>query len=156
VVLVFSTLPRSLRAAIIGVPAAGVALAAVAAVMGGFAVAGPWRLLLVPGCFVAIVVAERYPVKIGLEQKISLGALPCLVAALLLPPGIGPATAALGVLAGVLLSRGIAETLSWPLLLSPTAVLAAVTASVATGIAFGYYPARRASRKDPIEALRYE
>ncbi len=99
-VLVFSTLPRSLRAAIIGVPAAGVALAAVAAVMGGFAVAGPWRLLLVPGCFVAIVVAERYPVKIGLEQKISLGALPCLVAALLLPPGIGPATAALGVLAG--------------------------------------------------------
>jgi len=63
---------------------------------------------------------------------------------------------ALGVLAGVLLSRGIAETLSWPLLLSPTAVLAAVTASVATGIAFGYYPARRASRKDPIEALRYE
>jgi ABC-type antimicrobial peptide transport system permease subunit len=63
---------------------------------------------------------------------------------------------ALGVLAGAALSRGIAETLSWPLLLSPTAVLVAVAASVTTGVAFGYYPARRASRKDPIEALRYE
>lgn len=62
--------------------------------------ADTWRLLLIPGCFIAVVVAERYPVKIGLEQKINLGALPCLVAALLLPPGIGPATAALSVLAG--------------------------------------------------------
>ena len=63
---------------------------------------------------------------------------------------------AAGVLGGVLLSRAIAETLSWPLLLSPTAVLVAVGASLATGVAFGYYPARRASQKDPIEALRSE
>jgi putative ABC transport system permease protein len=63
---------------------------------------------------------------------------------------------AAGVLAGVLLSRVIAETLNWPLLLSPSAIAVAVVASLATGVAFGYYPARRASRKDPIEALRSE
>jgi putative ABC transport system permease protein len=63
---------------------------------------------------------------------------------------------AVGVLAGVLLSQAIAETLSWPLLLSPAAILVSVAASLGTGVAFGYYPARRASRKDPIDALRSE
>jgi putative ABC transport system permease protein len=63
---------------------------------------------------------------------------------------------ALGVAAGVALSRAIAETLSWPLLLSPAALLAAVGAALATGVGFGYYPAWRAARKDPIDALRYE
>ena len=95
-----STYSRPLRAAIIGVPVLGVVLAAIAAGLNGTAAADPWRLFLIPACFVAVVVAERFPVKIGPEQKITLGALPCLVAALLLPPGIGPATAALSVLAG--------------------------------------------------------
>jgi len=49
---------------------------------------------------VGVVLAERFPVKIGPEQKVNLGALPCLVAALLLPPGIGPVTVGLSVLAG--------------------------------------------------------
>ena len=51
------------------------------------------------------VLAERYPVKIGPEQKVNLGALPSLLAVLLLPPGVGPATAAAGVLAGNRLVR---------------------------------------------------
>jgi signal transduction histidine kinase len=55
------------------------------------------------------MLAEKYPVKIGPEQKVNLGALPCLVAALLLPPGVGPATAALSVLAGNRLVRR-----TWP------------------------------------------
>jgi len=82
------------------VPAVSVALAAVAAVVGGFGVADRWRLLLIPGCFAAVALAERFPVKIGPQQKINLGALPCLLAILLLPPGLGPATAGLSVLAG--------------------------------------------------------
>ena len=86
-------------------PSAAVVVAAVAAVTGGFSVVPPWRWLLVPACFLGAVLAERYPVKIGPEQKVNLGALPCLVAALLLPPGIGPATAAAGVLAGNRLVR---------------------------------------------------
>jgi signal transduction histidine kinase len=80
-------------------------------VSGGFVPAQPWRWLIVPGCLVGVLLAERYPVKIGPEQKINLGALPCLVAVLLLPPGIGPATAALSVLAGnVVVHRGWSES----------------------------------------------
>jgi signal transduction histidine kinase len=81
-----------------------VVLAGIAAFTGGFAVAQPWRWVLVPACLAGVVLAERFPVKIGPEQKVNLGALPCLVAVLLLPPGIGPATAALSVLAGNLVA----------------------------------------------------
>jgi signal transduction histidine kinase len=94
---------------VIGVPAAGVVLSLVAAAAGGFAAAQPWRWLLIPACLVGVALAEKYPVKIGPEQKVNLGALPCLLAALLLPPGVGPATAALSVLAGNRLVRR-----TWP------------------------------------------
>jgi signal transduction histidine kinase len=97
--LTFSGLRPELRATIVAVPLAGVVVAAIAAT-GGVEAATPWRWALAPVCFAAIVLAERYPVKIGAEQKVSLGALPCIVAALLLPPAIGPATAALGALVG--------------------------------------------------------
>ena len=80
-------------------PLAAIAVAAIVAT-GGFVAAAPWRWALVPVCFAAIVLAERFPVRIGPEQKVSLGALPCIVAALLLPPAIGPLTAGLGELAG--------------------------------------------------------
>jgi signal transduction histidine kinase len=66
-------------------------------VLGGFTPAQPWRWLLIPMCVAGVGLAEKYPVKIGPDQKVNLGALPCLVAALLLPPGVGPATAALSV-----------------------------------------------------------
>ena len=100
----FASLPARLKAVITGVPAVAVVLAVVAAT-GGFGSAQSWRWALVPACVAATMLAERFPVKIGPEQKVNLGTLPCLVAALLLPPGIGPATAAVGVLAGNLLVR---------------------------------------------------
>ena len=87
-----------------GVPILGAVLAVVAA-RGGFASPEPWRWALIPASLVAIVLTDRYPVKIGPEQKVNLGALFCLLAALLLPPAIGPATAAVGVLTGNLLLR---------------------------------------------------
>ncbi len=98
----FAGFPTRLKAVVVGIPLAGIVLAVIAAVQGhgGFTAAQPWRWLVLPVCLAGCMLAERYPVKIGPEQKVNLGALPSLVAVLLLPPGIGPATAAIGVLAG--------------------------------------------------------
>jgi putative ABC transport system permease protein len=65
-----------------------------------------------------------------------------------------------GGFAGMLLGIGSAELISrlaaWPTLLSPTAVVGSFLFSGAVGVFFGFYPARKAARLDPIAALRYE
>jgi macrolide transport system ATP-binding/permease protein len=63
---------------------------------------------------------------------------------------------AVGILAGIAVSELISAVAHWPTLLSPTAVAGGFLFSAAVGIFFGYYPARKASHLDPIEALRYE
>ena len=63
---------------------------------------------------------------------------------------------AAGVLLGVVGSAFVGRTLQWPMQLSIEAIVLAALFSVAVGVFFGYYPARKASRLDPIESLRYE
>jgi putative ABC transport system permease protein len=62
----------------------------------------------------------------------------------------------LGVMFGVGTALTISNTLHWPTAISPISVVVAVVFSVFVGVAFGYYPARKAAALDPIDALRYE
>jgi putative ABC transport system permease protein len=62
----------------------------------------------------------------------------------------------IGVGLGVVTSIIVCSYMAWPTVVSPLSVVVAVVFSAGVGIFFGYYPARKASRLDPIEALRYE
>jgi putative ABC transport system permease protein len=69
----------------------------------------------------------------------------------------------IGIALGVLASAGITWLINivlpssnWPLVVSIPAAIVALLFSAAVGLFFGYYPARRASRLDPIDALRYD
>jgi ABC-type antimicrobial peptide transport system permease subunit len=65
-----------------------------------------------------------------------------------------------GGILGIFLGRGssylVTDILRWPTEVSIPAIVASVAVSVGVGIIFGYYPAWKASRLDPIDALRYE
>ena len=62
----------------------------------------------------------------------------------------------LGIVLGIAASELLSQLNNWPTLVSTTAVITAFVFSAAIGMIFGFYPARKASLLDPIDALRYE
>jgi macrolide transport system ATP-binding/permease protein len=75
-----------------------------------------------------------------------------LVEAVLLSVGGGLA----GIAAGVAVSELISLIAKWPTQLSPSAIVGGFLFSAAVGVFFGFYPARKAARLNPIDALHYE
>jgi macrolide transport system ATP-binding/permease protein len=61
-----------------------------------------------------------------------------------------------GIVFGVAISKLISLIAKWPTLLSPYAIIGGFVFSAAVGVFFGFYPARKAARLDPIEALHFE
>jgi len=62
----------------------------------------------------------------------------------------------IGIVFGLFLSYGASSLLNWPFVVSVQAVVLSFAVCAATGIFFGWYPAKKAASLDPINALRYE
>jgi len=94
--------------------------------------------------------------EIGLRMAIGARRVDVLLQFLAEAVFLSVAGGAAGILVGVVSSRIISAVAGWPTEVSLIAVVGGFVFSAAVGVFFGYYPARKASRLDPIEALRYE
>jgi putative ABC transport system permease protein len=120
-------------------------VAAVALLVGGI---GIMNIMLVS-------VTERTR-EIGV--RMAVGAKPHNILAQFLVEALTLATAGgfIGIVLGVLLGRLLASRFHWPMLMRPDIIVISVVFSALVGVVFGLYPAQKASRLDPIDALRFE
>ncbi|MCW5890653.1 MAG: ABC transporter permease [bacterium] len=94
--------------------------------------------------------------EIGVRMAVGAKARHILLQFLVESTVLSLAGGALGALLGVAIASGIGRFTGWPVLIAPEAVAIALGFAAAVGLVFGVYPARRASRLDPIAALRHE
>ncbi|MCX7730237.1 MAG: ABC transporter permease [Candidatus Caldatribacterium sp.] len=102
-----------------------------------------------------VSVAERTR-EIGLRKAIGARPRDILLQFLLESSLLSLVGGGVGVLLGVLAGRSMASFSQFSFVVSPQVVALALSVSLVVGLFFGIYPARRASRLDPIAALRYE
>ena len=121
------------------------AVASISLVVGGI---GIMNILLVS-------VTERTR-EIGLRMAIGARRLHVLLQFLAEAIFISVTGGIVGIIIGAALSLAISALTGWPAPISLAAIAGGFLFSAAVGIFFGYYPARKAARLDPIEALRYE
>jgi putative ABC transport system permease protein len=94
--------------------------------------------------------------EIGIRRALGARRRDILAQFLLEAAFLALAGGALGVALGIGSSSLITQLARWPTMIQPSAVLMAFGFASGVGLFFGFYPARRASQLDPIEALRYE
>ena len=121
------------------------AIACVSLIVGGI---GIMNIMLVS-------VTERTR-EIGIRMAVGAHGSDILLQFLTEAVALSAAGGGLGIAMGVGGSRALAVKMGWPTLTSPTWIGVAFLISAAVGIFFGFYPAWKASKLDPIDALRYE
>jgi putative ABC transport system permease protein len=94
--------------------------------------------------------------EIGIRMAVGATGADVLVQFLLEAVALALIGGVIGITLGILGAMGLAHVARWPLVVSPGIVVLAFLVAAGVGIFFGYYPALKASRLDPIEALRYE
>ena len=121
------------------------AIAAIALVVGGI---GIMNVMLVS-------VSERTR-EIGIRRAAGAKRRDVLVQFLVEAVALSCCGGLTGVVFGAIAAAAVTRVLEWPTEVSAAAVALAFGIAAAVGVFFGFYPARRASRLDPIDALRYE
>ena len=121
------------------------AVAAVSLIVGGI---GIMNIMLVS-------VTERTK-EIGLRLAVGARDVDVLLQFLVEAVVLSVAGGTLGIGAGFATSYIVAHVMQWSTTITPTAVILAFGFAAAVGVFFGFYPARKAARLNPIEALRYE
>ncbi len=94
--------------------------------------------------------------EIGLRMSIGARGIDILLQFLIEAILISITGGLIGVALGITASKLVSTFLSWPTLVSESSIALSFLVCAFTGVFFGYYPAQKASRLDPIEALRYE
>ena len=120
-------------------------IAAVSLIVGGI---GIMNIMLVS-------VTERTR-EIGLRMAVGAKPRDILTQFLVEALTLSVAGGLIGVILGLAAAKWLSAQFGWPMLIRPDIVLIAVGFSALVGVAFGLYPARKASLLDPIEALRFE
>jgi len=121
------------------------AIASVSLIVGGI---GIMNIMLVS-------VTERTR-EIGIRMAVGAHARDILLQFLLEAIALSSVGGVIGIVLGIVTAKVLSAVANWPTLISVESIAVAFLFSAAVGIFFGFYPARKASRLDPITALRYE